>query len=1195
MLNLKVEKTESGKTMRAKINKLSKGIFDKKVPWLELSEGMIEGTVQTDGVLSGSFVIKSTREARGVLYTDTNRIALQETSFVGKQAEIHYEIDSAGIPAGEKIKGCVWIISDGGELTLPYEIQVEAPFALTSMGKIRNTFHFTNLVRNYYEEALRLFRSQEFADIFLSNTPSERVVYEGLIKGSSADMALEEFLVYINKKSKIMLTVDEAPKEYFDFTHSVGDTITLTKSSWGYLPIEVEADGEFIYLEKKSFTTEIFAGSVYQLPYTIEETKVHAGLNLGQIVIRTPYQELKADIVVKRSRESEAGDRAKLRTGLSELANQYFAFRLHRINTENWCRRSLKLIEYLISYEEAPLYLELVRIQLLLTQKKNGEAGFLIKHIEERVHKVKDAQPELYAYFLYIKVLHSRDSRVLKETLLTVRRMYEGGHDAWQILWVLLYLDEEYTQNRSLKLARLKEQYGKGSRSPFLYYEACTAMNEQPALIRVLNGFELQAAWWGARNEALSEKAALQIAELSNMEKRWNPVLFRILAAFYEKYKNKMILESILSLLLRESRIGADYFAWYEQGVLNNCNLTGMYEAYLHSLPEDYAEPIPKLAAMYLAFDDSLGDDAKKTLYENLLRYDQKNTAILQNHLPSIEQFAAGQIMMGRVDRKLAFIYKKVVGRLLLNEELAKTYPQILLSRYIYLEGKQGRVIVIHKECEGEIAAPLKNGEAYIPVYTDDAAVFYEDMQGRRFLPALERELLPLMNEETVVRSCYDMCQGDELLWLHICEKEGIYRTSGEAGIDIYKRAVVSTSVRRYYRNQLYQKILEYYMENYDGDKLEKQLLEMDMAEMRPKERSRIIELLINRSMYEEACQALKRYGYEMISVNRLMKLCIYLLWAQENVRDSFLLELCSYVFTKGKYDETILGYMLKYYCSTTKNMLRLWQAARDFSVDTVNLEERLITQMLFTESYAVRAVDVFEDYYYNSTNQILVKAYLAQQSYQYFMDNLIVSDKIFFFIEKEYWLHEKEVTDICRLALLRYYSEQTELTQRQIELSGILMDQFLKGNKRFGFYKKFERYMVLPPYLRDKTIVEYQSNTENVVQIHYMLDTGISSKKVYQVERMEKSYSSFYIKEIILFYGEHLQYYIGELGEDGECLTESDAILMDRFDVADGESRYHLLNDICACMEMRDVVTLRELMDSYSEKCRLTEEFELW
>ena len=84
--------------MKAKISKLSKGIFENSVPELELSVGSIEGAICTDGILSGSFLIRSLsgQEARGLLYTDAGRIVLKETSFIGKQAEIHYEIHEIG-------------------------------------------------------------------------------------------------------------------------------------------------------------------------------------------------------------------------------------------------------------------------------------------------------------------------------------------------------------------------------------------------------------------------------------------------------------------------------------------------------------------------------------------------------------------------------------------------------------------------------------------------------------------------------------------------------------------------------------------------------------------------------------------------------------------------------------------------------------------------------------------------------------------------------------------------------------------------------------------------------------------------------------------------------------------------------------------------------------------------------------------
>lgn len=1179
--------------MRGKINRLSKGIFDKKAPELEISKGVIEGTMQTDDVLSGSFMIKSAQEARGILYTDTGRIVLREKTFAGRNTEIHYEIHSKGIFPGKKIRGCIWIISDGGERTLPCEVQVEAPFAMTSMGKIRNIFHFTNLVRNNYEEARRLFASPEFAEVFLSESPGEKNIYEGLVRGSCTDTAMEEFLVAANKKSRVYLKAEEEKKEYTDFEHSTGGELVLTKSTWGYVEIEAQTDCEFLCLEKKRFSSEVFTGSIYRLAYTIDERKVHAGLNLGRVTISTPYQKLEIEISVRRKKKKDRKRAAEWDTGILELAKLYFSFRLRKMNTDTWCRRALKLIGQLRSMPQTSLFPELMQIQVLLTQRKTGEASFLLRNIEGKIRGLKGERPELYAYFLYLKVLCERDSRTLKEALLTVRRMYDSGCDSWQLLWVLLYLDEEYAQNGSLKLVRIKEQYAKGCRSPFLYYEACAAINEQPGLLRVLNDFEQQAVWWGVRHGMLSEKAGIQAAELSGMEKCSTPVIYRSLAALYEQYKNPVMLESMLSLLLREGRIGERYCSWYEKGISEGCTLTGLYEAYLYSLPENYSKPIPKLAAMYLALDESLSDEARKILYENLFSYEQENAQVLQKHLASIEQFAAGQIRKGRMDKKLALIYKKTAHRLLMDKELAAAYPGILLSFCISLPGKTGKVLVRHKEYREEISAVLEGGCAYLPIYTENAALFYEDVRGQRFL-VQEDTAQPLMNEEAAVRGCYELCQGDALLWLHICEKEGIYRTGGETGIEIYERAVTAPLIDNYYRNQLYQRIIEYYMDNYDGDRLEEQLLKLDMSELPAKERHHMTELLINRSMYEEAYKALRAYGYEGLPVNRLMKLCVAVLWAGEGREDKLLLELCAYVFSKGKYDESILSYMLKYYCSTTKNLIRLWQAAKDFNVDTVALEERLLTQMLFTGSYAVNAMDVFEDYYRSNANQTLVQAYLSQRAYQYFRDNLIVSEKLFSMIEREYGRDERNVTDICKLALLRYYSEQEELTSAQLELAGALLRMFLKENKRFGFYKRFEKWMELPACLRDKTVIEYRSNTENTVEMHYMLDAGISARKTYEICRMEETYDTFFIKEMILFYGEHLQYYILERREEGERLTESNTIVMDRFDPAESEDRYHLLNDICACMELRDEKTLEELMRAYAERQCLAEELEI-
>ena len=142
--------------------------------------------------------------------------------------------------------------------------------------------------------------------------------------------------------------------------------------------------------------------------------------------------------------------------------------------------------------------------------------------------------------------------------------------------------------------------------------------------------------------------------------------------------------------------------------------------------------------------------------------------------------------------------------------------------------------------------------------------------------------------------------------------------------------------------------------------------------------------------------------------------------------------------------------------------MLILWHAAIDFSIDATALEERLLAQMLFSGSNLANLMEVFEVYYKKGVNQILIGACLAQQAHGYFVKNQAVSDRLFYFIEQEYIQHRKEVPDICRLALLRFYSDQETLSAAHIKLAKVLMDEFLEENRSFGFYKKFERYMEL-------------------------------------------------------------------------------------------------------------------------------------
>ena len=93
---------------------------------LEISCHMIEFNVKPGEVMEDSFTIHAENQyAQGKLYSSDTRIRLYETEFKGEDTEIGYCFDATTAEAGSNIKGEIVIISNCGEYTIPYHIEVQ--------------------------------------------------------------------------------------------------------------------------------------------------------------------------------------------------------------------------------------------------------------------------------------------------------------------------------------------------------------------------------------------------------------------------------------------------------------------------------------------------------------------------------------------------------------------------------------------------------------------------------------------------------------------------------------------------------------------------------------------------------------------------------------------------------------------------------------------------------------------------------------------------------------------------------------------------------------------------------------------------------------------------------------------------------------------------------------------------------------
>ena len=1173
--------------MRTKIGKLAKGIFDKTTPELTISVETIQMLLPAEGTALGNFSIDSQNgiDARGLLYSDSAYLVLKESSFIGTHAVIHYEVQAKGVKPGKQLNGAVQIVSDAGEITVPYEILVEEPYLDSSMGKIKNMFHFTNLVKNHYEEALNLFFSSGFSEILLARFPRERTIYEALCQGISPKTAMEEFLVCVSKKSRITLMLEEDRREYLDFVQTVGDVLEIQKDTWGYLEIEVYTDGDFLFVDHNQFSTEEFAGNSFALPYRIEESRVHAGYNIGKIYLETPYQSLQCEILVYRCREKESQS-LEWKKGICRLCRLYFAFRLHEITTDIWCRDSFETIAKMKRIHTEDIFIQLLEIQVWITMRRTKEAGGKLSTIAEWIVPNREEEPFLYSYYLYVYTLLTRDSLFAKDAVTQVKELYEKHPTDSRMLWVILYLDEECAVNKSLRFAWIKEQSFTGSNSSFLYYEACMVMNEQPALIRVLDTFELRTAWWGISRGLLNEKAALQVADLALTEQRYQPLLVQILKVIYQNYRSRTALEALMSQLIRNSRLEQKNFIWFQEGVQRQITMTGLYEAYMNTLPYHFQGELPKPVQLYFIYDQVLDEERKELLYSNIIAHGTENPAMLRNYLPAMEQFAEEQLQKGHISKKLSRIYLGVLSSAMLNETIAEKLPAILLTKRLRCWNEKVCYVVIrHKELDCEWRLPLENGEVYFPVYTSDCAVIFEDAFGRRFWEHTEYQIEDLIKDRKLMKECLRLSEGDIWLWLYICEHGMNDLPNEQDQMNLLKKATSFSLLKKTYRSELIQHILDYYMENYEGEQLELYLDSIYREPLEAAESSQVIELLIIRMMYEDAWEMISSYGAERVSPNRLLRLLIYQIGQMQMAEDETLLKACINVYQRGKYEETVLTYLVQYYKNTTEEMCRLWRAAVDFEMDTAELEERILVQVMFTGNFVADIAEIFSSYYKDGRSQMVKEAYLACQSYRYFVKGIKIDEKIFQYLAREYQL-QKTILSIDQMALLLWLAEKEMNTEAEKKIAGQMVESLLLNGKYFSFYQRLGERILLPFALRDKTILEYRTQPGSKVSLHYRLN----SEEKERMEQMEHIYEGNYGIQIILFYGEKLQYSISEENENVCGQTESNAIPVSHWNSVYGENRYGMLNDMCASVEMQDEQTLAELMEHYLKKQKLVE-----
>ena len=157
------------------------------------------------------------------------------------------------------------------------------------------------------------------------------------------------------------------------------------------------------------------------------------------------------------------------------------------LTLQEWAEDSLELLAEMKKIKQEDLFLQLVRAQIMTAQRKETEAKLILEDAAKKLEEMYAKNIESQCFYLYVQAVRERKEECTRKALEQIRNYYENGYEDWKLLWLIMYLDENYDRNESLKMIRIKEQYNKGMRSPLMYCETLLVLNNTPSLLRVLN------------------------------------------------------------------------------------------------------------------------------------------------------------------------------------------------------------------------------------------------------------------------------------------------------------------------------------------------------------------------------------------------------------------------------------------------------------------------------------------------------------------------------------------------------------------------------------------------------------------------------------------------------------------------------------------------------------------------------------
>ncbi len=1154
--------------MKKKIEQLLSGKFRYEQPRLLFSKEKLSITLEAGETVRGELYLgtEDNEKIQGYITSSSRRLVPGNGKFSGTTICLPYGADGTGMNPGDQCTGWLCVTSNIGEYKIPFLIEAKKEQILSSEGEIKDMEAFREIARRDFREAYRLFTDKYFPIVMAEAGNREKALYAGMSRQPVTYQHLEEFFIGLKEKEPVSLVLKTTEAEFYGISEPVQESFDIQKSGWGHLRLDIETRGGFLEAERRVLTEDDFIGSTCRIDYIIQADKLKEGTQLGEIVVRSPYQELIYHVTASKGSNVRVDVHGEEKKARISMIKDYIDYREGRLDFKAWAGSTHFILNQLresgCEYPEYQLYEACVDH----LEGKDAEAAAILKKYQDR--EFTRDELELAGTYLYLCTLTGL-YKDRTQALWKIQNFYMQKEDSFQLLWLLLQMDSYYKNSPSMGIFMMEELFEKGCTNPLLYMEAWKWVSRDMSLFHRISPFWMQVFHYAGRRDLLTEELVMRLAYLSGYEKTFSNVLYQALAAGYEKFPSDDVLEAVCKYIMKGNPRKPQYFRWFSLAVGRGLRLTRLFEYYVETMDISYQRELPKPLLMYFNYNDNtLGDTRKAFLYASVIAHKEKEPLIYESYRDSMKRFARRKIAEGKIDENYASVYQEFLFDPETPEEAEQTAGVLFTHRLYCDDPKVRQVIVCHSQMKEEEVYPCVQGVAYPRIYTEDAVILFQDDKQRRYVSTIHYNLKKLTDERQAVPAFIKMGVTEPGVLLHYCSENPLDSVS----LEYYQRMAESEAFTEEFRGEIRKEILDYYAAHVQGEDLDHYLKKMNYREYAFVDRPVLLEVLISRRMFRQAMGIVEEFGYEGLSLSSLLKLTSRMILKSDMAEDDELLALASEVYRSGKYDEVILHYLMQYRFGPLDELIAIWKSAKGFEMDTYDLEERILSLLMFTSDFRKEGETVLESYVNQSGKERIIGAYLTQVAYGIFVKEYTMTP---FIRERlEYALeHSWPVNRVCRLALLKELSK--EKNEKYTEMERMLLEECAKDNMVFGFFRRISPELLSPYQLDDKTFVECHANPEARVTLFYALDTGLGKEREYKSTPVKEVYQGIFTKTFTLFYGESLHYYFQIDFRGDSRKTAERVITMKKVEGTPG-SKYQLLNRLLSArrLDKRQEVT---------------------